>query len=126
MKDVEFSELIGKTLVTVVDLKLRSDRINELRFVCSDGSAYRMYHIQDCCEDVSLEDICGDWSDILNQVVLAAEEASNIANPEYTGLCDSHTWTFYRITTQRGQVVLRWLGESNGYYSEKVTFEQII
>jgi hypothetical protein len=90
----------------------------------SGNRRWRMYHLQDCCEHVYLEDVVGDFSDLLGSPILLAEESSS--NDD---LGDDHdescTWTFYRLATVRGFVTLRWYGSSNGYYSEGVDFEEI-
>lgn len=117
--------LIGKTLVEVRGGQKGS---GEIIFVCSNGEKFRLYHGQDCCESVSIDDVCGDWADLIGQPLFKVEEATSRDNPpDYkTGdYQDSFTWTFYRLTSQRGQVVVRWYGESNGYYSESVDFEKV-
>lgn len=121
--ELPFSTLIGKT-ITGIDGGVNSD---QLRFHTSDGEEYYMEHMQDCCESVSIEDICGDLADLLNSSILQAEESTSDENPE--GITkeyqDSFTWTFYRIATNKGSVVIRWYGESNGYYSESVNFRKV-
>ena len=88
-----------------------------------DGEHYIMRHLQDCCEHVRLEDIVGDLDDMQDCLILTAEEVSQQNDGDVTGdPYGSHTWTFYKFQTNKGAVTLRWLGESNGYYSEKVEF----
>jgi hypothetical protein len=97
----------------------------ELVFTLSDGGAYKLYHSQDCCESVMIDDIVGDLQDLVGPPLLMAEEVSSGENPdgvEIPEFQDSFTWTFYKLATVKGYVTIRWYGESNGYYSESVDF----
>lgn len=123
-KQVPFSDMAGKVISSIEGMDSGSDSV---KFVCADGSEYLMYHSQDCCESVGINDVEGDVSDLIGMPVVLAEEVSSEDYPAPPGdYVESYTWTFYRISTQKGMVVLRWLGESNGYYSESVSFAKII
>lgn len=108
-------KLKNKTILKVSGLDKYSEMI---QFWTSDGFRYDMYHGQDCCESVSVEDINGDVEDILNSRVLVSEVVTN--NDNDNNKYESCTWTFYKIATIKGFLVIRWLGTSNGYYSECV------
>jgi len=101
----------------------------QMTFTCDDGKKYMMYHRQDCCESVSIEDIVGDINDLLNTPILKAEEVTSDENPSNTDKSEdyqeSFTWTYYKFATIKGYVDIRWYGESNGYYSESVDFVEI-
>lgn len=85
-----------------------------------------MYHEQDCCENVTIEDICGDIDFLVGNPLTMAEDISNTMGiPAVDKWVDSCTWTWYKFATVRGYVTIRWYGESNGYYSERVDFEKI-
>jgi hypothetical protein len=113
-------ELIGKTVIEIDN----SDG-EELTFTCSDGTIYRMFHAQDCCENVRIEDIIGDLNDLLNTPMIEAREDTNSDEPPVERYGDSHTWTFYNFATIKGYVTIRWFGSSNGYYSERVSFVRV-
>ena len=151
-----FSDLLGKTLTNIKELG------DELIFETSEGKSYRMYHSQDCCEHVSIEDIAGDLKDLIGDPIFLAEEVSSnepddklieVRKAEYEKELAKHiakygnsekfrawggpspqnhwseeseTWTFYKLSTIKGSVTIRWYGESNGYYSESVDFEEIL
>lgn len=82
---------------------------------------YVFAHSQDCCESVYIESIVGDVEDLVNTPILIAEESSGDTPADSTASpSESYTWTFYKFATFKGYVDIRWLGESNGYYSESV------
>lgn len=96
----------------------------EIYFVVNRDEAYKMFHEQDCCESVSIEDINGDLNDLEGSPLLLAEE--RVSHDEYSDdMDDSNTWTFYTFRTMKGDVTIRWHGSSNGYYSEGVDIERV-
>ena len=116
--NVSFNTLVGKTLTSVE----QGDAF--LCFRTSTGEVYDMYHEQDCCENVDIEDICGELEWLIGSPILLANEDTNRGEVKdnYVNSC---TWTFYNIATAKGHVTIRWYGSSNGYYSESVSFKQI-
>lgn len=119
---MDISVLLGKVL-TSIDVDNSQD---EILFKTKDGDTYKMYHEQNCCESVNIDDISGDLDDLLNSPITLAEE---VTNQDDVGPKDdyaySYTWTFYKLATVKGYVNIKWYGESNGYYSESVDFEKI-
>jgi hypothetical protein len=116
----EFGELLGKTLTDVRVVK-DSDDNDRMVFVVDDGSEYALYHSQDCCESVGINEIVGDLAHLVGSPITMADESGE----ESQGDDYSSTWTFYKLATIKGYVDIRWLGESNGYYSESVDFARI-
>lgn len=121
--------LKGKTLVEVE--RSHYDSNDALFFKTADGEFYIMTHNQDCCENVYIDDICGDFADLLNEEILTAQELHNKLcqaniiykqsgqwnlHKPYKGwkLHDTNTYTFpssnggtrtkvYTVWTQRGR-----------------------
>ena len=114
----DISELKGKTITKIV----KSDDNDQLQFHVG-GDVYYMFHDQDCCETVSIEEIIGDLDDLIGSPILEAECATNDApaKDDWDDLC---LWTFYKIGTIKGHVSIRWYGSSNGYYGVEVRFQK--
>ena len=114
-KYYNISDMVGRTPVSITG----ETQGETITFVFSDGTEANFYHDQDCCESVFIDDINGDWADLLNTPLLVAEERVDDSDPrDY----DHTTWTFYTFRSLNGSVDVRWRGNSNGYYSESVDF----
>ena len=94
---------------------------DELIFITKDNERYTFYHEQDCCEYVTVDDVCGDFNDLLDVPLLEVEE---VTNTDFEECDESCTWTFYKFGTIKGSVTVRWYGTSNGYYSESVSLRK--
>ena len=127
-EEADFSELVGK-VITGIDVAIDNDGDElEVVFKTECGETYYMFHDQDCCENVYIEDVVGgELSDLVGEGILFAEEVSNFDDEGPLNKSDdSYTWTFYKISTNKVSLTIRWHGSSNGYYSESVNFEKDI
>lgn len=115
---IDIGELVGKTLVKCEEGTFGGEEA--LLFETDEATEYAMYHSQDCCESVTIEDIAGDLSDLIGSPILFAREDSNFNEVAY----GDEQWTFYNIGTNKGAVTIRWFGSSNGYYSTGVDFRK--
>lgn len=110
----------GRTITKVEGLELGETKIY---IYFSEDEYIKMYHQQDCCENVDLDDICGNTElegAIFYELVEKKSDVELEAKEEYE---ESWTWTFYTIKTSKGYLDLRWYGSSNGYYGEGVDLE---
>jgi len=114
------SSVINQPILAIEGLEQGSEKII---FRMMTGNLI-LHHEQDCCESVGVEDFEGDVVDLVGQVLLHAEEVVNGEEEGQLGEVDDYgestTWTFYKFRTTGGDLWIRWLGESNGYYSERV------
>ena len=102
-------------------------------FELTDGRKFLLYHQHDGSESVNIDEIEGTIDadclvDLVGEVLQAEETSNKDPHTEDASSKDSNaplsaTFTFYRIATGNGLVVIRWYGASNGYYTESVDFE---
>ena len=116
-RSVEYSQAInidqikGMT-ITAVAYKESSESL----FIHLNSHVLEMVHHQDCCETVYLADVVGSFEDLIGYPLLEVSESTVNTNSADM----SSTASYYNFKTVKASVQLRWVGESNGYYSETV------
>ena len=120
-RDEDYSSDI-KSMVWKIPTKITVVEDEMIVFWFTDGSVCRFYHDQNCCETVTIADVCGDFEDLINHPIIVADERTYSGeDSDY----ESFTYTFYTFRGTGGSVDVRWNGYSNGYYSEAVDFEMV-
>jgi len=118
---MDFNILKGKVINNIIRLTNDENDEDALTFECTDGTAYKLYHEQECCESVWLEDVSGNLDDLLNTPILIAE----LSVTERSTSEGEEAYSYYHLATIKGYVDLRWFGESNGCYSCGVDFVEL-
>jgi hypothetical protein len=122
--EVPIATLIGETMVQVDGMKKGAA---EIKMTSASGRKFRFHHFQDYCESVLVEGVVGNPNDLVGRPLLVAREDQSAAESTPFGPdTDVGQWTFYNLATVAGYVTIRWLGDSNGYYSMDVYFEELV
>lgn len=120
LKPAALADLIGLTLDEV--FLLPDYDYGDIVAILAGGRWFAMHHEQDCCERVGLD---GDAPTISASTrgakIMSAREEVITREHDY----GTFTATFYHIVTDREDIALTWRGESNGYYSEAVSFAEL-
>lgn len=97
---------------------------DEVMLTTKSGRKIKIYHSQDCCESVGIEGVEGDYHKLIGEILVDVSEEIAGDNPPYEH-CESWTWTTHKFRTTKDTVIVKWIGTSNGYYSETVSIKDI-
>lgn len=113
MNDMKFAndDIIGKEVIKFYSSNDEDDMI----FECSDGSKYKLYHEQDCCETVNFIERKSTFLEVPFTIFSINYDMDSKETED-----GSETDTYVTIQTDIGDMALFWHGESNGYYGESV------
>jgi len=119
----EFKKMVGE-IISEITLKTDDNNYEQLIFKTESGKIFKMFHENDCCEIVYLEDVIGGrLTDLLGETVVDVDIKTNsIKNNKNTEIYIEYY--FYEIKTNENTITLRWYGDSE-YYSAYVDFEEI-
>jgi len=110
--------LVGEIL-THIDIDPDNDVI---LLTTQSGRQVRIFHDQDCCESVAIKGTDGEWHNLIGKpIVEATQEESQDDTSEFESC--THTQLSFRVDD--ATVISRWIGTSNGCYSESVDLEEI-
>jgi hypothetical protein len=119
-RHVEFSDLVGEVL-DAVDIDKEE---NQILLTTRSGRKFLVYHEQDCCEMVAISDQDGSFDKLIGKPLIEARDIAVDTSEEAIDSSQTTTTLVFRVDDQT--VVSRWIGDSNGYYSESVDIAELI
>ena len=114
---IEFNDLVGETL-THIDIDPEN---NEILLTTKSDKKIIIKHDQNCCESVKLVYYSPNWKKLIGKVIVDTSENAVSSMNGY----DSRTDTDLTFSVDDATVITKWVGESNGYYSETVDIHDI-
>jgi hypothetical protein len=120
-RHVEFSDLVGEVL-DAVDIDKEE---NQILLTTRSGRKFLIYHEQDCCETVAMHWQDGSFDKLIGKPIVEARDfAVDTGESEIDYDSQTTTTLVFRVDDQT--VISRWIGDSNGYYSESVDIAELI
>jgi hypothetical protein len=119
-KHVEFSALVGEVL-DLVDIDREE---NQILLTTRSGRKFLVYHEQDCCETVAIHWQDGSFDKLIGKPIVEARGIAVDTSEEAIDSSQTTTTLVFRVDDQT--VISRWIGDSNGYYSESVDIAELI
>ena len=117
---VEFSVLVGEVLDSV-DIDREE---NQILLTTRSGRKFMVYHEQDCCEKVQIVGQDGSFDMLIGKPLTEARGFAVDTSEEAIDSSQTTTTLVFRVDDQT--VISRWIGDSNGYYSESVDIAELI
>ena len=116
---VKFDVLVGEVL-DAVDIDREKDQI---LLTTRSGRQFLIYHEQKCCETVEISGQDGSFDKLIGKPIVEARDNAVDTSEE---AADSQTTTTLVFRVDDQTVISRWIGDSNGYYSESVDIAELI
>jgi hypothetical protein len=117
---VRFDVLVGEVL-DAVDIDREE---NQILLTTRSGRKFLVYHEQDCCEKVQIVGQDGSFDKLIGKPIVEARDIAVDTTEE--GIDDSQTTTTLVFRVDDQTVISRWVGDSNGYYSESVDIAELM
>ena len=118
---VRFDVLVGEVL-DAVDIDREKDQI---LLTTRSGRKFLVYREQDCCETVAISGQDGSFDKLIGKPLIEARDFA-VDTGESESDYDSQTTTTLVFRVDDQTVISRWIGDSNGYYSESVDIAELI